>query len=510
VKFTWTTLGNPTPPGVPKRLRRGTRALALIALGSLSCSRSRPSPAVDAWTAPDAVASAAIVLPGAPPALSIFYSADLRGRTAPLDDARGNLGGLARRATAIDQARASGQAVIVVDAGDFLPISSDDGAPDASDSIEQRTRIVLASYKRIGVGAVTPGERELALGPARLGALLRSANTRAVAANVVTAQGKPIFDGDAIVEADGISVGVFGIAELPPEAAASLERVGLTTTDGVEATRASVESLRRHGVGLVVGLFHLAGGAARAEQILGRTGDVDIVVLGHGSDDAAPRAPFVVGRTLIVHAGAHGSHLGRVDVRSLDAGAPRFEDHSIALTRAIPDHLGVGLLPQIEPERARIAEEKAAAAERRKKGQKEPEVFESWTYGSNAACAFCHQAAMAQWKTTDHSDAMATLKKKGHDSDPACLGCHTTGYLQPGGTRSIETAHQQFGDVGCECCHGPSALHVRSVDKKKGTSRKVEATVCFGCHTSDQNLGAFDYAAAVRSIVGPGHGAAPR
>src|SRR5262249_14214567 len=160
-----------------------TSAIALLALGSWSCSRSRVSPALDAWTGPDAVASAAAA-PGAPPALSVFYTADLRGRTAPLDDARGNLGGLARRATAVDQARAWGQGVVVVDAGDFLPVSSDDGdaakslaggAPDAGDAIEQRTKIVLASYKRIGVGAVTPGERELALGATRLGALLRSA-----------------------------------------------------------------------------------------------------------------------------------------------------------------------------------------------------------------------------------------------------------------------------------------------------------------------------------------------
>ncbi len=114
---------------------------------------------------------------------------------------------------------------------------------------------------------------------------------------------------------------------------------------------------------------------------------------------------------------------------------------------------------------------------------------------------------MAQWKTTDHADAMATLKKKGHDHDPACIGCHTTGYLLPGGTRYVETAVEKFADVGCECCHGPSAPHVRSVDKKKGTSRKVGAEVCLGCHTPDQNVGAFDYDSAVASILGPGHGA---
>jgi cytochrome c554/c'-like protein len=181
----------------------------------------------------------------------------------------------------------------------------------------------------------------------------------------------------------------------------------------------------------------------------------------------------------------------------------------LAVSPSVPDQLGVGLLSRIDGERARIAAQKAAAAQRRQRGEKEPVEYESWTYASTASCAFCHQAAVAQWKTTDHARAMDTLKDAHRETDPACLGCHTTGYLQPGGTRSVETAADQFGDVGCECCHGPSAEHVRSVDKKKGTSRRVKTTVCFGCHTPDQSLGSFDYRAAMQSILGPGHGAAP-
>ncbi|HKQ70939.1 MAG TPA: hypothetical protein VJT73_16450 [Polyangiaceae bacterium] len=51
---------------------------------------------------------------------------------------------------------------------------------------------------------------------------------------------------------------------------------------------------------------------------------------------------------------------------------------------------------------------------------------------------------------------------------------------------------------------------MRSRNKRDGTSRKVDATVCLGCHTPDQNLGTFDYAVAVKAILGPGHGAPPR
>ena len=122
------------------------------------------------------------------------------------------------------------------------------------------------------------------------------------------------------------------------------------------------------------------------------------------------------------------------------------------------------------------------------------------------ACGFCHEKQVAQWRTTDHANAFATLKKAKHDHDTACLGCHVLGFLQPGGTRDIVMVEGVFSDVGCEACHGPSAEHVRSVDKKKGTSRAVDPIVCLGCHTPDQNLGDFDPVAAKTEILGPGHG----
>jgi hypothetical protein len=81
-----------------------------------------------------------------------------------------------------------------------------------------------------------------------------------------------------------------------------------------------------------------------------------------------------------------------------------------------------------------------------------------------------------------------------------------TGYLQPGGTRKFETLMTYLTNVGCEACHGGSAQHVRAVNKKEGTSRKVAAEVCLGCHTPDQNIGPFEYAVALKAVLGPGHG----
>src|SRR5262249_23040768 len=97
-------------------------ALALFAL--TSCSRQKVAPAVEA-SAPSASAPV-VAAPRPAPELSLLYTSDLRGRTLP-DAAGAQMGGLARWATLVDQARLEARAVVVVDAGDFLPVSPDDG-----------------------------------------------------------------------------------------------------------------------------------------------------------------------------------------------------------------------------------------------------------------------------------------------------------------------------------------------------------------------------------------------
>ncbi|HEX9298108.1 MAG TPA: multiheme c-type cytochrome [Polyangiaceae bacterium] len=473
------------------------RSTAVVLAALLGCSRRPPVADSDADAARGAAPEAAAAVAETPPDLALVYSSDLRGR----------VGGLARRATLVDQARIAIRLVLQVDAGDFLPAATDDSG-DGGSSLERRTDLMLASYKRLGIDVVTVGERELALTPERLRTALHAANLSVVAANVVGKGGRLVFPADQLIESGDRAVGVFGILEVAGESAV-WERHGLATTDAAEAARTASESLRARGAQLVVGLFHVAGGLARAREILAQIPEIDVVVLGHGERRNDAGVSERAGRTRVLYAGDSGARMGRLDVRFAPAdGGIRLDAQTIPLLETVKNQLGMSLLPQLEDARARIAEEAAARAERRKKGQKEPIAYESWTYSSTAACALCHDEQTRQWKTTDHAQALASLQKGKHDRDPACLGCHTTAYLLPGGTRSLDTAIKSFPDVGCECCHGPSAEHVRSVNKKKGTSRKVDPTTCLGCHTPDQDFVGFDVAAALKSVLGPGHGAA--
>ncbi|HVY40431.1 MAG TPA: multiheme c-type cytochrome [Polyangia bacterium] len=444
------------------------RRAACLLVAALGCARSRPAPA-------------------GPPDLTIVYMGDLRGAVASPAHAAG---GLARRATAVDRLRLSAPALVQVDAGDLAPAAEDDPGLVDGAAREARARLALRAYRRMGVDAITVGERDLALGAAKWRALCEEAKVPIVAANIVGPDGQPVFPASRLVRAGEIAVGLLGLLEPPPQGWAAPP--GVAVTDAVVAARAAVQSLRGQGARVIVGLFHVAGGSDRAREIAAAAG-VDLVVLGHGGEPAPPR---------IVRASPRGVDLGRVDVRAGGGGPPQLENHLLPVGADVPEQRGVYMLVRVAsgPIAATFRESVAAM-----KAAGISTYGENWTFGSTALCSGCHAPEAAQWQTTDHAHAFSTLEKAGKSRDPACMGCHFTGFLLPGGAQNFESA-AQFQNVGCEDCHGPSVAHVASADKRAGTSRAVAPTVCLGCHTPDQNVGPFVVAAAMREIVGPGHG----
>ncbi|MES1210607.1 MAG: multiheme c-type cytochrome [Pseudomonadota bacterium] len=478
----------------------------------------------------------------------MFYSADLHGQYAALGVGTTARGGLARRATLVDEARVTMPDVLVVDAGDAVAAEEPDAAVRAPVGGQAwGTSVVLEAYRRIGVNVMVPGERELALGPRALGRLRAKTKVPMVAANVTEKHpaGPPaaLLARDAMFEGAGPhTVGILGLVDLSPALAASVGRAGFVVGDPVAAAVATTQSLRARGASFLIAIVHTDGGAERALRILNDAGlgsgpsAVDALVLGH--DDATALPPTAVAGVdaglrpdadagalalrVAPRAGLLGATLGRIDVFWPPPGGaaapPRLEQRILPVTAATAEQHGVALIGRVLTttvvDDGHLANEYTGRGKGGKGGKglnraTEPELAETWTYGSNSGCRLCHQTEDAQWKTTDHAHALATLKVTKHDRDPACLGCHMTGFLSPGGTHNLKTAYTYFSDVGCEACHGPSVEHIRDPQKKAGTIRKVAAMVCLGCHTPDQNRGPFDVVAAMKEVVGPGHGAGP-
>lgn len=106
-------------------------------------------------------------------------------------------------------------------------------------------------------------------------------------------------------------------------------------------------------------------------------------------------------------------------------------------------------------------------------------------------CGSCHRSQLESWEKTTHASALEVLapnarieaKKKArldpardYRQDPACVGCHTTGYASTGGYDPKEPSAYLVG-VGCESCHGPGSAY-RLQHRKAGHAfeRKREAT----------------------------------
>jgi len=435
----------------------------------VGCPRPRPAP------------------PG-PPDLVMFYASGVRGAVA---SPKAGPGGMARRATLVDRTRVTARALFQVDAGDLTPKAEDEPTLTDAAARADRTRLVFQSYRRMGVDVVTLGESDWALGSATLQSLAREEKVRVVAANVRGKDGKLLFPAHESFETGNTKVGVLGIFEDGPGAPPLPD--DLTVTDPLVAAREAAAALRASGVRVVVGLFHLAGGRARAQAIADAAGGIDVIVLGHAEQAAPPRYVAVAAR---------GAELGLLQVRlAQQQKGVALEDSRFSVSPDLPEQYGVRLvLRAAQPVLATFAESEAALS--KEKGRRT--YGEEWQYGTTGLCRGCHPSQFAQWASTDHGHAFASLTG-GHEKEPGCMGCHMTGFLVPGGVQNLESA-RYFVDVGCEACHGPSTPHVTSADKHRGTSRAVDPVLCFGCHTPDQNRGPFVLAEAMKEMTGPGHG----
>jgi hypothetical protein len=118
-------------------------------------------------------------------------------------------------------------------------------------------------------------------------------------------------------------------------------------------------------------------------------------------------------------------------------------------------------------------------------------------------CSTCHAGARTVWNATNHSRAYATLSSQLKEFNLECVGCHVTGYEQPGGSTVTHVA--KLENVQCEVCHGPGSRHVQDPSDRTRIVAKPQASRCLECH-HPPHVESFDPAAKMSEILGPGHG----
>jgi hypothetical protein len=145
---------------------------------------------------------------------------------------------------------------------------------------------------------------------------------------------------------------------------------------------------------------------------------------------------------------------------------------------------------------ARASSARVAAAD--------PRAASAPRYVGARTCAACHTQAYLWWTQSAHGRAFQTLIARGRELDLDCIGCHVTGFEQPGGAR-IGQLEELMG-VGCESCHGPGERHVNNpTPPHREVQRRVPEARCAACH-DPAHSDDFDYAERKAALLVPGHG----
>ncbi|MEW6108354.1 MAG: cytochrome c family protein [Nitrospirota bacterium] len=116
-------------------------------------------------------------------------------------------------------------------------------------------------------------------------------------------------------------------------------------------------------------------------------------------------------------------------------------------------------------------------------------------YVGSSICGTCHEKeynSFIKYAKKARSFESIERVKKGLTDDEIrkCYACHTTGYGKKGGFLTPEkTPHLK--NAGCEVCHGPGGLHVKTRDRRN-IKKRMTMEDCEGCHIAER-VKAFRY-----------------
>ncbi|SOH92570.1 5'-nucleotidase [Monaibacterium marinum] len=278
--------------------------------------------------------------------MTVVHTNDVHSRIEPIskydsscnaeDNTAGEcFGGMARLVSAIAEARAANENVLLVDGGDqfqgtlFYTYYKGQAAAEFMNLMEY--------------DAMTVGNHEFDDGPEVLRGFMDTVNFPVLMSNA-DVSAEPLLDGvlnkSSIVTIGGEVIGLIG---LTPEETSVLSSPGnnVTFSNPIDAVRAEVERFEAQGINKIVVLSH--SGYNVDLEVAAAVEGVDVIVGGHSNtflsnldEDADGPYPTMVGNTAVVQAYAYTKYLGELQITFDDdgnlisaTGEPRLLDASV-------------------------------------------------------------------------------------------------------------------------------------------------------------------------------------
>lgn len=290
--------------------------------------------------------------------LTILHTDDTHARIESFTESNVLQGGVARRYTAIQQVKAEGGNVLLVDAGDAFQGTLFFNYWQGQEAAH--------FMNALGYQAMAVGNHEFDSGPATLARFIQATDFPVLSANIdasaqVSLTG--LIEPYTVLEVGGESVGVFG---LTTEDTSYISSPGpdVIFNNVTTSAQATVDTLRGMGVDKIVALTHI--GYLEDQTLAAAVSGIDVIVGGHSHTPLGdmPNAqgdyPTVITSpagepVLIVSAWEWGRYLGRLDVTFDDMGvvqsfegSPIFIDVNVAEDPAIAADVAVWKEPVLE------------------------------------------------------------------------------------------------------------------------------------------------------------------
>lgn len=118
------------------------------------------------------------------------------------------------------------------------------------------------------------------------------------------------------------------------------------------------------------------------------------------------------------------------------------------------------------------------------------------TYVGSETCSMCHDQEYENFtayaKKAKSFESIEIMASDLTDEEiEECYVCHTTGYGEPSGFKSLEET-PELAVAGCEVCHGPGSEHVDMGGDPSLIKYNLDLEDCTHCH-NEERVRSFDF-----------------
>ena len=406
--------------------------------------------------------------------LTILYTGYSLGEILPCGcTEEGDLGGILRRATIIEEERSVNKNILILDAGDTFKEPTEQGKLKAKTFIE--------AMNKMGYDAILPGEKDFIYGEDIIN---KGSFNRWLLSNV---ENKNIEKGKTVKYVlkkleDGTTIAIIGL--LGPDVFHAKGQTKVIIQNPLEALKKLLAKLKAEGnANIVLLLTHMK--KEKAKELFNHK-DVDIVINGHLENDDLIVEPEIVGNRIMAHARERGQFLGKITLSIGNNQIQKVSNEYIALPKKVNESQSVQALYDKYNEDTKQFFLKWLEIAKKEKSKKS-------SFITAEVCKMCHRADYDIWKKSGHSHAFKTLETSGKTFDPECLVCHTTAFKEEGGFLS-DSITPKLRNVQCEACHEAGLEHIKLVGQNKLSLRertkyyrKATKDVCLKCHTRENS-----------------------